>query len=44
MTLFYKYVYCTAWLLSYAITTVIIIIHINLLKIIAAFDPSVTKL
>lgn len=37
--LFYNYVYCTAWLLSYAI-----IIHINILKIIAAFNFSVTKL
>lgn len=39
LTLFYSYVYCTAWLLSYAI-----IIHINILKIIAAFDFCVTKL
>lgn len=43
MTLFYNSVYCTAWLLSYAI--IIIIIHINILKKnIAAFDLSVTKL
>lgn len=44
MTLFYNSVYCTAWLLSYAII-IIIMIHINILKkIIAAFDLSVTKL